>query len=228
MEDIKMLSELEKILGYEFNDKHLLRQAVTHSSHSSRLSENYERLEFLGDRVLGVSIASLLYRIFPDEPEGSLSQRHTALVCKETVAEVGRSLQLDKYMIVANEDIRDNENVLCDMCEAVIGAIYIDAGCERAVEFVNLHWKNLIDKNMAPPKDSKTALQEVAHAKGLGSPVYEVVGRAGSEHEPIFYMTVSLQGVPPQKGEGRNKKLAEQEAAAKMLEFLGYQHGSKC
>ena len=139
--DMENLSELEKILGYEFKHKHLLQQALTHSSHSARLTENYERLEFLGDRVLGVSIASLLYRMFPNEPEGSLSQRHTGLVCKETVADVAKTLFLDKFMIVANHEIRDNENVLCDVCEAVIGAIFMDAGCDQAVTFVNQHWK---------------------------------------------------------------------------------------
>lgn len=226
--DMENLSELEKILGYEFKHKHLLQQALTHSSHSARLTENYERLEFLGDRVLGVSIASLLYRMFPNEPEGSLSQRHTGLVCKETVAEVAKTLFLDKFMIVANHEIRDNENVLCDVCEAVIGAIFMDAGCDQAVTFVNQHWKELIDKNVAPPKDNKTLLQEVAHSKGMGNPLYEVVGRSGSEHEPTFFMAVTLPGVPAQKGEGRNKKLAEQAAAAKMLDFLGYPHGTKC
>ena len=214
------LQKLEKILGYEFKNKQLLRQALTHSSYSSRLSENYERLEFLGDRVLGLSIASLLYNIFPHEPEGSLSQRHTGLVCKETVAMVAKTLQLDKYMIVANEEIRDNENVLCDVCEAVIGSIFIDGDCVEAIKFVNQHWRELIDKNVAPPKDAKTALQEVAHAKGRGVPVYRLEGREGSEHEPIFYMSVSLKGVAPEVGEGRNKKLAEQEAAAKMLKKL--------
>lgn len=222
------LSELENILGYQFKDKHLLQQALTHSSHTARLSENYERLEFLGDRVLGVAVAHLLYRIFPKEPEGNLSQRHTGLVCKETVAEVALTLLLDRFMVVANEEIRENENVLCDVCEAVIGAMFIDAGCDQALAFVNQHWKELIDRNVAPPKDSKTLLQEVAHSRGLGNPAYEVVGRSGSEHEPTFFMKVSLRGLKPQQGEGRNKKLAEQAAAAKMLDFLGYPHGTKC
>ncbi len=219
------IENLEEILGYSFKNKHLLQQAVTHSSHTSKLTENYERLEFLGDRVLGVAIASLLYKMFPTEPEGSLSQRHTGLVCKETVAEVALTLSLDKYMIVANEEIRENENVLCDVCEAVIGAIFIDAGCDVAVNFVNNHWKELIDKNVAPPKDAKTLLQEVAHSRGLGNPVYKLIRREGSEHEPVFFMTVSLNGVAEQEGEGRNKKLAEQGAAAKMLDFLGEHHG---
>ena len=216
----EMIEELEKILNYKYKNPALLKQALTHSSFASDVEKNYERLEFLGDRVLGLSIASLLYNIFPHEPEGSLSQRHTGLVCKETVAMVAKTLQLDKYMIVANEEIRDNENVLCDVCEAVIGSIFIDGDCVEAIKFVNQHWRELIDKNVAPPKDAKTALQEVAHAKGRGVPVYRLEGREGSEHEPIFYMSVSLKGVAPEVGEGRNKKLAEQEAAAKMLKKL--------
>ena len=218
---IMMIEELEKILGYKYKNPALLKQALTHSSHASKVEENYERLEFLGDRVLGLTIASLLYKIFPKEPEGSLSQRHTGLVCKETVAQVAKSLQLDKYMIVANEEIRENENVLCDVCEAVIGSIYIDSDCVAAIDFVNAHWRELIDKNVAPPKDAKTMLQEKAHAKGRGVPVYKLEGREGSEHEPVFHISVTLKGLPPEIGEGRNKKLAEQEAAAKMLKKLG-------
>lgn len=218
------LKKLEAKLSYCFNNPSLLKQAVTHSSFSPLVAENYERLEFLGDRVLGVSIASLLYRLFPKEPEGSMSQRHTALVCKETVAEVARRLNLDKYIICNGSDIRENENVLCDVCEAVIGAIFIDSHCERAVEFVNEHWRDLIDKNMAPPKDCKTLLQEVAHAMGHGFPVYKTEERTGSEHEPTFVMSVSIDGLKTQFGEGRNKKLAEQEAARKMLTELGYKH----
>ena len=144
----------------------MLQQALTHSSHSARLTENYERLEFLGDRVLGVSIASLLYRMFPNEPEGSLSQRHTGLVCKETVADVAKTLFLDKFMIVANHEIRDNENVLCDVCEAVIGAIFMDAGCDQAVTFVNQQLKELIDKMLRRPKIIKLCCRKWRTAKG--------------------------------------------------------------
>lgn len=215
------IEDLEDILGYKYNNPHLLTQALTHSSHTSDVDKNYERLEFLGDRVLGLTIAYLLYKIFPHEPEGSLSQRHTALVCKETVAMIAKRLELDKYMIVANEEIRDNENVLCDVCEAVIGSIYIDSDCDEAINFVQEHWRDLIDKNVAPPKDAKTRLQELAHMKGHGVPVYKMVERTGSEHEPIFHISVSLSGLGSEIGLGRNKKLAEQAAAAKMLEKLG-------
>lgn len=214
------MERLENILHYHFSDKSLLKMALTHSSQSSDIKNNYERLEFLGDRVLGLSIAALLYRIFPKEPEGYLSQRFTGLVCKETVADQARLLHLNEYMIVANEEIRNNENVLCDVCEAIIGAIFIDAGCDKAIEFVNKHWKELIDKNVAPPKDTKTKLQEVAHAKNLGVPQYRLIERTGSEHEPTFYIAVSLKNTPEEIGEGRNKKLAEFDAAAKMLKRI--------
>lgn len=215
------MTELEQILKHKFKNPQLLDKALTHSSVSSHVDANYERLEFLGDRVLGVSIASLLYKLFPNEPEGSLSQRFTGLVCKETVAEVARRLELSKFMKVSNPEIRRNENVLCDVCEAVIGAIYIDGGVEGAINFVNTHWRELIDRNIEPPKDSKTKLQEVAHVKGLGMPVYRLVSREGSEHEPLFHIGVSLSGVAEQLGQGRNKKLAEFDAADKMLEKIG-------
>lgn len=215
-----MLEKLQKILNYNFKQPQLLQQALTHSSHSTKVSENYERLEFLGDRVLGLSISALLYQTFPQDPEGSLSQRFTYLVCRDTVAVMAQKLQLDKYMIVATEDIRENDSILCDVCEAVIGAIFIDSGCERAVKFVDEHWKDLIDKNVAPHKDAKTELQEIAHTLGHGVPRYVVEGREGSEHEPLFHIAVHLDNIPPEHGSGRNKKLAEQEAAAKMLKRL--------
>ena len=214
------MDDLEQILKHSFKNKNLLKTALTHSSANSHVAKNYERLEFLGDRVLGVSVASLLYKIFPDEPEGNLSQRFTALVCQETVAEVARTLDLGRFMIVVGEDIRENESVLCDVCEAVIGAIYIDAGVEAAISFVNHHWGDLIDKRVAPPKDAKTTLQEVAHIKGFGAPHYEIVDRQGPEHDPIFTVRLVLENGPEVTGEGHNKKLAEFNAATKMLELI--------
>ena len=215
-----MFDKLQDILKYKFKNQHLLELALTHSSHSSDVHQNYERLEFLGDRVLGLSVAALLYQIFPDEPEGSLSQRFVGLVCKETVAQMAQTLQLDKFMIVANEEIRSNENVLCDVCEAVIGAIFIDAGDDEAINFVETHWRDLIDKNIEPPKDSKTKLQEVSHAKNLGQPEYILLKREGAEHDPVFHIGVKVKGHDMTVGCGKNKKLAQQEAAAKMLEVL--------
>ena len=214
------MKDLEQVLKYKFKNPNLLKTALTHSSASSHVEKNYERLEFLGDRVLGVSVASLLYKIFPDEPEGNLSQRFTALVCQETVAEVARTLDLGRFMIVVGEEIRENESVLCDVCEAVIGAIYIDAGVEAAINFVNHHWGDLIDKRVAPPKDAKTTLQEIAHVKGFGAPHYEIINRQGPEHAPIFTVRLKLENGPEVTGKGHNKKLAEFAAAAKMLEQI--------
>ena len=126
------MKELQQILKYKFNKVELLQKAITHGSVDANVEDNYERLEFLGDRVLGVAVASLLYNLFPKDPEGNLSQRFVGLVCKETVAEVAKTLKLDEFMKVATEDLRQNENVLCDVCEAVIGAIYIDGGVDGA------------------------------------------------------------------------------------------------
>lgn len=214
------METLQQILKYRFKNAGLLQKAITHGSANSHVDANYERLEFLGDRVLGVAVASLLYKLFPNEPEGNLSQRFVGLVCKETVAGVAVSLQLDKFLNVATEELRRNENVLCDVCEAVIGAIYIDAGVDAAIEFVDNHWRALIDKNVAPPKDSKTKLQELSHHLGLGTPVYKVVERLGSEHEPVFEVEVWLGEGKTARGKGKNKKLAEFAAASAMLEKM--------
>lgn len=216
---IKNMQELQQILKYHFKDEQLLRKAITHSSIDAKVDANYERLEFLGDRVLGMAVAALLYRIFPHEPEGSLSQRFVGLVCKETVSQVALVLHLDKYMKVLSEDLRTNENVLCDVMEAVIGAIYIDGGDEEAINFVNNHWRELIDRNVAPPKDTKTALQEYTHRHGGETPTYEMLGHKGSEHEPTFVMAVHWHNHVA-KGEGRSKKQAEFAAAKALLEQL--------
>ena len=215
-----MFAPLENILNYHFQNKTLLQQALTHSSLTSHVGKNYERLEFLGDRVLGVAVAHALFKEYPNEPEGSLSPRYTHLVCKETVAEMARRLHLDQYMRVATEDIRQNENVLCDVCEAVIGAIFIDSDCQTALNFVQSHWQDLLHRDMTPPKDFKTRLQELAHAHGYSTPVYHEVSRVGSEHNPVFTMRVDIEGLTPQTGNGHNKKLAEQAAAAKMISVL--------
>ena len=214
------MEHIENVLKYHFCDGSLLQKALTHSSVDSKVDANYERLEFLGDRVLGVAVASLLYRIFPNEPEGNLSQRFVGLVCKETVAQVALELRLDEFMHVMTSDLRNNENVLCDVCEAVIGAIYIDAGVDAAIEFVNHHWRDLIDKNVSPPKDSKTKLQELSHRLGYGIPQYKMIARLGSEHEPVFEVEVCLGNEKYARGVGKSKKQAEFEAASILLEKM--------
>lgn len=221
------MDKLEQILGYSFNNKHLLEQAITHTSITGNLAQNYERLEFLGDRVLGVSVAWLLYRMFPTEPEGSLSQRFMALVCKETVAEVVLEMGIDKYIRAEGVDIQHNDNVLCDVGEAVIGAIFLDAGSEMAIEFVQKHWSGLINTHTRPPKDAKTSLQEFAHGKGWQTPIYVEVKREGSEHNPQFFMKVYITEHGEAVGQGHNKKIAEQYAAKKLLRELEEQDGRR-
>lgn len=218
---------LEERLGYSFNDKHLLQQALTHTSITGNLAENYERLEFLGDRVLGVAVADMLYRMFPTEPEGSLSQRFVALVCKETVAEVALQLHLNDYIRSERVNVRMNDNVLCDVGEAVIGAIFLDGGSERAISFVQKYWGPLINTHTNPPKDAKTTLQETAHSHGWETPRYSEIGREGSEHNPVFFMKVSISGHGEETGSGHNKKMAEQDAAEKLLKQLGVKHGRR-
>ncbi|MBQ9235039.1 MAG: ribonuclease III [Alphaproteobacteria bacterium] len=215
-----MTKKLQDLLNYQFNTPELLQRAITHSSMKQKVDANYERLEFLGDRVLGMAVAFMLYNIFTNEPEGGLSQRFVHLVCKETVAKVALDVQLDKFMKVISDDLRHSENVLCDVMEAVIGAIYIDGGQEKALEFVSAHWRDLINRDITPPKDAKTTLQEFAHHHKLPPPDYEVISRNGSEHEPIFTVKVNIGSNLQASGSGKSKKLAEFAAAQALLERL--------
>ncbi len=216
------MQELEKKLGYTFQNKALLEQALTHSSFTSDIHRNYERLEFLGDRILGVTVAEMLEKAFPDEPEGSLAQRFVRLVCKNAVAEVMRKLGVAHFIIAGAKDARHSPGVLCDVGEAIIAAIYMDSGLmETAQDFVRRNWEELIDTRSHPHKDYKTFLQEKSAHLNLPAPVYEVVGRDGPAHEPVFVMRVSLGGKHYAEGTGPNKKQAAQAAAAKMLEELG-------
>lgn len=218
------MNKLEEILGYHFKNRKLLKQALTHSSCSGNVSQNYERLEFLGDRVLGVAMAHLLYNLFPEDKEGDLSPRHTRLVRKETVAQVALDLHLNEYIRAGQKDLCFNENVLCDVAEAVIGAICIEAGFETAIEFVDRHWKHLINIGSNPQKDSKSILQELSHQFKAGNPVYTLLKKEGSEHEPVFYIEVSIPEFGKAEGMGKNKKIAEQAAASQLIAILEKQH----
>ena len=218
------MESLEKKTGYVFKNKNLLKQALTHSSITSDVEKNYERLEFLGDRVLGVSMAHLLYFMFENEPEGFLSPRFVSLVRKETVAEVALELGLDKYIKAVPSSLCVNENVLCDVMEAFIGAVCLDGGFETAINFVDKHFKKHIEKDAAPERIDKTALQELAHRLKAEPPVYEVIKREGSDHEPVFYVKCSIKGKATAIGEGKSKKLAEQAAAAQLLKILEDAH----
>ncbi len=218
------MENIEKNIGYEFQNKMLLEQALTHCSCTVDIHKNYERLEFLGDRILGVTIAKLLFETFPNEEEGSLAQRFVRLVRKETVSQIALLLGLDKELKVENKNLRKSTNVLCDVGEAVIGAICLDSNIDQAMAFVEKHWKNLITKDAKPPKDYKTALQEIAAKLKFLPPIYELIKREGSQHKPTFYYGVRIGDIET-TGSGSTIKQAEQNAAAKMLHILEEKFG---
>ena len=199
------MQELEEKIGYTFKTPKLLQQALTHSSFTPDIHKNYERLEFLGDRILGVTVADMLCRAFANEPEGSLSQRFVCLVCKETVAEIVRGLGADKYIIARDMSVASSENVLCDIGEA----------------FVRRCWTPFIDRKSRPHKDFKTRLQEAVYHLGLEQPRYKMLKKTGSEHEPEFRVQVDAGQGKTAEGRGRNVKTAEQNAAQALLTALG-------
>jgi ribonuclease III len=211
-------------LGHHFAHEELLTEALTHPSASGRRGtkrRHYERLEFLGDRVLGLVIADLLWRRFPDEKEGELTRRHAHLVRRDAVAEVARAVGLGRHLIVSpSEDssgVRDNPRILADVCEAVIAALYLDGGFEVAARFIERWWEPRLRASGAPPRDPKTALQEWAQARGLPLPEYRTVPGEGPAHRRVFSVTVRVEGQPPATATGLSKRAAETAAAAAAL-----------
>jgi ribonuclease-3 len=208
----------EGCAGYRPSDPHLFELALTHSS---RAEQNYERLEFLGDRVLGVSIAAWLYDLFPEEPEGKLSRRLNVLVSRATCAEVARDIGVPERMRLgkqAREDgAQDSDNVLGDVVEALIGAVFLDGGFEPAEHVVQRLWAARIGDQEKAPKHPKSALQEWAAANDRRPPAYALVGRSGVPHAPTFLVEVSIKGVGEARGEGTTKQEAETEAAKALL-----------
>lgn len=215
------MEKLQQILQYRFHNPKLLEQALTHSSVTGNEHRNYERLEFLGDRVLGMTMAYLLYKIFPNDREGNLAQRHVKLVCAEAVAEVVKRLKIDEYVIAKDKETTQSINVLCDVGEAIIGAIYIDSDIEKAIAFIERNWRGMIDlADSGSEKDYKTQLQEKFQAQKLPFPVYEIVAKEGTEHEPVFTVKVALNDEVFALGYGKNKKTAEQQAAQNLLQKM--------
>lgn len=216
------LSVLEGRIGYRFATPNLLWQALTHPSNAGEAS--YQRLEFLGDSVLGLLVAEMLYRFYPNEAEGSLAKRHSALVCGPMLAEVANDIGLGAALRLGQSeemtDGRRNLSNLEDACEALIGAMYLDGGLEAARAFVEAHWKMRARTTLAPPRDAKTTLQEWAQSKSLPLPEYTMTGQSGPAHAPVFTVEVQVGKYPPQQAQGANKRTAEQAAAKAMLAVL--------
>lgn len=216
---------LEKAIGHEFRAKERLDRALTHSSSRTSKGTNYERLEFLGDRVLGLCVAELLFTSFTDADEGELSVRLNQLVSAATCAEVADSLELHKY-IRTGADVKKVTgsrmlNVRADVVESLIAALYLDGGLETARRFVLANWTERATKAGAAKRDAKTELQEWAHARFQVTPVYKIIDRSGPDHEPRFTVVVEVKGTEPEMGIERSKRLAEQVAATKLLEREG-------
>ena len=212
---------LEATLGHKPVDKGLFERALTHASHNEG---NYERLEFLGDRVLGVVIADWLYALFPDEPEGALSRRLNVLVSGGTCADVARKLGLAPHLKLGKQALSDgafeSDNILGDAVESLIGALWLDGGLAAAQRFIRTAWADRVDSHGKAPKHPKSALQEWAAANNRKAPAYELVGRSGPHHAPTFVVKVSIRGVGEAEAEGLNKQEAETAAAEALLEKL--------
>ena len=215
----KLADWLEQRIGYRPSDLTLFELAVTHASKSG---ENYERLEFLGDRVLGLATAAWLYELFPEEAEGNLSRRLNVLVSRTTCSVIARKIGIPERMRLgkqAREDgAFDSDNVLGDVVEALIGAVFIDAGFEAAEAVVRRLWATQVDELERAPKHPKSALQEWAAANNRRPPVYALVGRSGPHHAPTFVVEVSIKNVGEARAEGLTKQEAETAAAEALLE----------
>lgn len=218
-----MLSALQQKIGYTFREERHLDVALTHASFGAS-KENNERLEFLGDRVLALVIAGILFENFPKEPEGAMAKRLTSLVQQKTLVDVAKEIDLGAYLVLSPAEKKAGgalkNNVLGDAVEALIGAIYLDGGFDPARIFIQKHWREKITGAKTPPEDPKTALQEWAQARGFPLPVYRQIGKSGGDHAPVFKIEVSVEKIGIEKGEGRTKKLAEKEAAEKILKRI--------
>jgi ribonuclease-3 len=223
------LSALESRLGYRFRDSGLAVLALTHLSAQNPggqgRAQSYQRLEFLGDRVLGVAIASRLYQAFPKASEGELSIRFAKLVRRETCAEIAALWDVGPHVALGLGEARGGGRkkaaILADVCESLIGAVFVDGGFEAAEALVMRAWGDRITADAEPARDAKTAVQEWAQSRALGPPRYEEVERSGPAHAPHFVMRVVLDGFEPELGAASSKRAAEQAAAQAFLDRRG-------
>ena len=218
------LDQLQDLLGHSFTNQDLLSQALRHASASEQRTNSNERLEFLGDRVLGLVMAEMLYAQFPDEEEGELARRFAGLTSRDTLARVGDSFQLmdmiRTQLVDAETSARSHDSVVADTLEAVLGALYLDGGLDVSAAFIQTQWAELVTEDIKPPKDAKTALQEWAQGRALGLPKYDIVSRSGPDHAPIFVIKVTVKDSGEGEGQGSSRRAAEQDAAAKLMAAL--------
>lgn len=216
-----MLIKLEEKIGYRFSNPSLLKGALSHPSLGGERPSPYERLEFLGDRVLSLVVADLLFKTFPQDSEGDLSRRHTSLVRKETLVLVAKSIQLGEFLEVAKGETPWSSSILSDGCEALMGALYLDGGFERVAHFIETFWGPLVKDSRSGIRDPKSTLQEWVQAKGLDRPVYSLYESQGPAHSPVFCVEVKVSDSLKAQGKGSSKRAAEQEAAQALLKEMG-------
>jgi ribonuclease-3 len=223
------LGVLEERIGHRFADQSLLVRALTHTSKATGRGGSYQRLEFLGDRVLGLAVADRLYATFQDADEGDLSRRLAALVRRETCAAVAAAWEVGPHLILGQGEVmgggRRNQTILADVCEAILGAIYLDAGYDAARTIVEIHFRPTQPDAAPRGRDAKSALQEWAMGRSLPIPIYAVVERTGPDHAPRFRIAVEVEGLAPGLGEGTSKRVAEQAAAQALMEREGIGSG---
>lgn len=217
-----MSDAIQERIGYRFRDAGLLKLALTHPSVANVKSN--QRLEFLGDAVLGAVVAWIVYELYPEEKEGELARRQAALICGKTLTQVARDIALGDALQIGTSEVqsqgRDNASNLEDALEALIGAMYLDGGMAAAECFILPRWQALAKSVEAPPKDAKTGLQEWAQARGLPVPTYRVIETTGPAHAPQFTIEVSVEGYAPKHAKAASKRVAEQEAAGALLAEL--------
>tara|TARA_Y100001970_G_scaffold258820_1_gene339119 strand:+ start:476 stop:1135 length:660 start_codon:yes stop_codon:yes gene_type:complete len=214
------LHTLQKKINIKFKSINYLKKAITHKSYDSL--NNYEKLEFLGDRVLGLVISKKLIELYPDQKEGVLDKRLASLVNKNRCLEVAKNIGLEKFILIGNKSNKSKiENkILSDCIEALIGAIYYDKGFEASEKFILNMWKSFINSSDVSIVDSKTKLQEYSLKKFKSLPIYKLVSSSGPKHKPKFTISVKLKNTKLFEGSGNSKKKAEQSAAKILLDSL--------
>ena len=214
-------TNLEKKIDIKFKDKKLLIKSLTHKSFDK--NNNNEKIEFLGDRVLGLVIAKKLLEIYPDEKEGILDKKFASLVNKKTCLQIAKSINLDKYILTSNKknkNIKIEDKVIADSCEALIGAIYLDKGFSIVSNFILNLWSKNIKDSIITQVDAKTKLQEYSLKKYKKLPTYKIISNTGPRHKPVFKVAVKLPDTKFYSAEGFSKKDAEQNAAIQCLQQL--------
>jgi ribonuclease-3 len=216
-----LLDQFEKKINYKFNNQSLLIEALTHSSSSISSSPNYERLEFLGDRVLGLILAEYFFKLFPEVNEGCLNDYYQKYANQDFLAECAQNLNISDFIQTQKGDnLYNNKSILSDVVESLIGAIYIDSNINECRDFIEKKILNMVSKSSPPLRHSKSLLQELCLKKYKELPKYSMINKSGPDHNPVFTVSVSINEDNVKLGEGSSLRIAEEIAASKLLDFL--------